>query len=84
MVVIKNFCGVFRTKIDEGIYSFDIIVVCKSNLYSSFVGCCVVNTRRDIFSVTISEAITLSKEEKREIGRSILKEAKNIEKVLKP
>lgn len=84
MVKTRNFCGVFRTKIDEGIYSFDIIVVNSSNLYSSLVGYCVVNTGRDSFSVTLSKVASLLEEEVREIGRTILEEAKNMENVLKP
>lgn len=86
MVETRGFCGVFRTKIDEGIYSFDVIVVSEylSDIHSSLVGYCIVNTKKDRFSLRLSVAVDLSCEEMKKIGRNILRDAKNMENVIKP
>ena len=59
-MVEVNISRVFRTKIDERIYSFDIIAVNSSNLHSSLIGYCIVNTREDSFIVELNVSIGLS------------------------
>ena len=84
MVEIRNFSTVFRTKIDERIYSFDVIAVISTNLYSSLVGSCVVNTKTGDFSIGINPGCNLSVDEVKKIGRETLEVAKRIEEVIYP
>ena len=84
MAEVRNLRGVFRAKIDEGIYSFDIIVEYPSRLYSSLSGYCVANTRKDSCFISISEGIMLSEEERDFLGKCLLREAKLIDDILRP
>lgn len=79
--VTVNISAVFRTKIDEGIYSFDLISVDSSTLVSSLIGYCVVKTKTDNFILGLNMSIDVSTEEIREIGRKTLEEAKNLERI---
>ena len=81
-MVEVNISRVFRTKIDERIYSFDIIAVNSSNLHSSLIGYCIVNTREDSFIVELNVSIGLSNKEIEEIGRKALNDTKNIESTI--
>ena len=81
-MVEVNISRVFRTKIDERIYSFDIIAVNSSNLHSSLIGYCIVNTREDSFIVELNVSIGLSNIEIEEIGRKALNDTKNIESTI--
>lgn len=81
-MVKRNFCGIFRTKIEEGIYSFDIMAVLASDLSSSLVGYCVVNTKKECFSITLSSAVDIPKEESKKIAINILDGAKKMEKTV--
>ncbi len=81
-MVAINISKVFRTKIDEGIYSFDIIAVRLSNLHSSLIGYCIVNTIKESFIVELNESIGLSKEQMKEIGEKALDDSKNMESTI--
>ncbi len=72
---------VFRTRNDEGVYSFDLIAINSKKLVSSLVGYCVVNIKNDTLVVGLNKIVTDEEEKMQLIGREALKEAKNIEKI---
>lgn len=74
-----NLSSIFRKKIDEGIYSYDIVAVDTSTLVSSLVGYCLVNTKTDKSYVGLDKSINLSEEEMIELGKKNLEEAKQME-----
>ncbi len=74
-----NISVVFRTKINEKIYSFDIVAVSSLTLVSSLVGYCVVNLKKDNFQIGINKSIRVSNEELKEHGRMVLDEARRLE-----
>ena len=76
-----NISEVFRTKIDEGIYSFDLIAVDSSTRVSSLVGYCVVKTKTDNFFVGLNLSISALPEDVRTVGRKTLEAAKKLEKI---
>lgn len=74
-----NFKGIFRTKFDEGTYSFDVIAVNPIDLSSSLVGFCLVNVITGRYHLSLSGFVNLPEEIKKELANQILDEAKKLE-----
>lgn len=70
--------AIFRSKVNEGTYNFDIMAVSYNLNFSLLVGYAICNTWDDCVMIQMSDAINLSEDEFNEFAEVIKKQAKRI------
>lgn len=73
---------IFRNRIDEGIYNFDLVIVFEETFISSLCGYCIVNTKTDYIVLGVNESVKIVQEEIDALEKRILKDAKQLEKII--
>ncbi len=77
-----NVSPIFRNKIDDGVFNFDVVLITTDKLFSLLIGYCVVNTKTNNFYVNVNASVTMSNVETKMIGEIALEDAKKLENVV--